>query len=313
MLLVAYLFNLSEREAEETVRFNLPAKYFVGLGVDEAPPDHSTLTVFKDRILKEKGPGYFEALFQTTIRLAKQKGIAFGSLQVIDSTHTTAKVNLDQETQRREQGKPPRDPDASLKTKGHKTVTTQAGQRLTVKDQIYGFKAHTSYNDHNQLITNLTVTTAKRDDGQEFISLIKKDLRIGAARRQHIGKRRSALGTIYAADKGYDGGDNHTYLESHGLHSAIILKTTRTTHQDKTLNDSWLKLQQSNSYRFGTYRRRRIEKKFGEEKLHHGLDRCRYLGLKRYAIQAYLTAMTVNLKRILTLSLPPPLAVGVVG
>jgi hypothetical protein len=36
-------------------------------------------------------------------------------------------------------------------------------------------------------------------------------------------------------------------------------------------------------------------------KKHHGFGRCRYLGLSRYAIQGYLTAIVVNLKRIVKL------------
>jgi len=47
--------------------------------------------------------------------------------------------------------------------------------------------------------------------------------------------------------------------------------------------------------------RRKIEGKFGEMKKHHGFRRCRYLGLLRYAIQGYLTAIEVNLKRIVKL------------
>ena len=58
----------------------------------------------------------------------------------------------------------------------------------------------------------------------------------------------------------------------------------------------------SPTYQESTPKRKQIEKKFGEEKKHHGLDRCRYLGLKKYAIQAYLTAMVVNLKRIMLLT-----------
>jgi len=41
--------------------------------------------------------------------------------------------------------------------------------------------------------------------------------------------------------------------------------------------------------------RYQIERKFGEAKQYHGLPkRCRYLGIWRYAIQAYLTAIALN-------------------
>jgi len=54
-LLIPYLFGISERETEQLVNVHLLAKYFVGLGVSDAPPDHSTLTVFKRRVAKIKG------------------------------------------------------------------------------------------------------------------------------------------------------------------------------------------------------------------------------------------------------------------
>ena len=47
--------------------------------------------------------------------------------------------------------------------------------------------------------------------------------------------------------------------------------------------------------------RKKIERKFGEEKKHHGLSKARYLGLMKYAVQSYFTAMAVNLKRIVTI------------
>ena len=43
MLVLSYLYKLSERQTEGFVGDSLAARYFVGLGVDEAVPDHSTL------------------------------------------------------------------------------------------------------------------------------------------------------------------------------------------------------------------------------------------------------------------------------
>lgn len=52
MELLAYLYNLSERQVENHLNENLPAKYFVGLAVDEKAPHHSTLTVFRQRLVE---------------------------------------------------------------------------------------------------------------------------------------------------------------------------------------------------------------------------------------------------------------------
>lgn len=45
MLVLSYLYKLSERQTEGFVGDSLAARYFVGLGVEEAVPDHSTLRV----------------------------------------------------------------------------------------------------------------------------------------------------------------------------------------------------------------------------------------------------------------------------
>jgi IS5 family transposase len=51
-------------------------------------------------------------------------------------------------------------------------------------------------------------------------------------------------------------------------------------------------------YQQGVRERYEIERKSGEGKQGHGLGRCRYLGLVRWAIQAFLTALALNLKRM---------------
>jgi IS5 family transposase len=48
----------------------------------------------------------------------------------------------------------------------------------------------------------------------------------------------------------------------------------------------------------GLAQRYKVERKFGEGKTGHGLARCRYIGLVKYAIQSFLTAMVLNLKRL---------------
>jgi IS5 family transposase len=54
MLLVAYLYNLSERQTEQYINDSMSAKYFLGLGMDQFAPDHSTLTKFKRRMIERK-------------------------------------------------------------------------------------------------------------------------------------------------------------------------------------------------------------------------------------------------------------------
>lgn len=270
------------------VRVHLLAKYFVGLGVDQLPPDHSTLTVFKKRLTKLKGRSVWERLLNKVLKQADEKGIVFGSIQIIDSTHTSANVNQTKDRQRTKDGKPPRDREAKggVKRVETRTVIDSCTQRkIVVKEpvRIYGYKAHVSLNESTQMITSLTVTPANEADTNQFIPLVEKD------------RDKNLPIKAVTADKGYDDGNNHTFCEERQIVPAIILKKTRTAPR-------WRELANKSVYQEAVHLRPRIEAKFGQAKVNHGFSRCRYLGLANYKIQAFLTALTLNLKRMMILT-----------
>ena len=101
--LIAYLYNLTERQVEVYINENLPAKYFVGLAVDQPAPDHSTLTVFRERLVTRGKLKVFEEMLEEIVQIALQQGIQFGSIQIVDSVHSIANVNTDKDQKR--QGK----------------------------------------------------------------------------------------------------------------------------------------------------------------------------------------------------------------
>ena len=288
MLLLSYLYNLSERQTEDLVTYHLPAKWFVGLAVDEAAPDHATLTLFKNRLLARKGEGVFQELFRDIVDLAQKRGIRFGRIQVVDSVHTVADVNVEKDEGRGKKGKGPRDPEARWGVKGSKKVREEEGEEKRQKEYFYGYKAHISLNAEAGLITSLEVTPGAAYDGHHLPSLVEQDL------AQGVGAE------IYAGDKAYDDGDNHEFLRERQLKSALRLNDYRTQKKD-THKEPWLKLLANSDYWRGLGERYKVEQKFGEAKVGHGLRRCRYLGLMRYAIQGYLTAMVLNLKRLVKL------------
>jgi IS5 family transposase len=289
MLLVSYLYNISERQTEEVANLNLAVKYFLGLGVNENPPDHSTLSAFKRRILENGKLKAFEGLLVEIVRLAQEKGIQFGSIQVIDSVHTVADVNVqkDERRQKRE-GKPPRDRGARWGVKGTRRVKDAKGRTVKQKKYFFGDKAHVSFNAETEIITSVLVTPGNGHDGHQLPKLLEKDLALGLP-----------VDTV-AADRAYDDTRNHYMLRSMGLHSAIRLNEYRTRKKDKN-KAGWIALLQESGYIQGQKERYKIERKFGEAKQGHGLRRCRYLGLIRYGIQMFLTAIALNLKRMVKL------------
>ena len=60
-------------------------------------------------------------------------------------------------------------------------------------------------------------------------------------------------------------------------------------------------MEKTDTYKAGLKVRYRIERKFGEAKQGHGFGRCRYIGTARFAIQSFLTAIILNLKRMVKL------------
>ena len=288
MELIAYLYDLSERQVEVYVNENLPAKYFLGLAVDQKVPDHSTLTVFRERLMKRGNLKVFQEMLDEIVQMALRRRIQFGSIQIVDSVHCIADVNTDKDQRRQSKGDGPRDPDARWGVKHQRKVKNTEGKKEKQTEYFYGYKAHVSMNAETNLITSVEVTSGEAYDGDHFSSLVDQDLEKGLTVK------------IYTADKAYDDGENHYYLKIKGLQSAIRLKRNRTHKKDKH-KQVWLELEESEPYQQGLKERYKIERKFGVAKRNHGLGRCRYLGLMRFAIPNFFIVLVLNLKRMVKL------------
>lgn len=289
MLVLTYLYDLSERQTEAYVNDSLSGKWFLGLAVDEASPDHSTLTAFKRRIIEQAGEACLGDLLEEIVRQAAAAGVEFGTIQVVDSTHTVADVNVPKDKRRqRKEGKPPRDGGAAWGVKGKKKVKDEQGKEVEVKDWVYGYKAHTSMNAKAEMITSVVVTAANHPDGKQFAALVERD------------QAHDLPLEIYAGDRGYDDTENHYLLKTKKLQSSLKLNDYRTEKKDRN-KEVWVKLLANEGYQAGQRERYKIERKYGEAKEYHGLRRCRYVGRMRYVIQAYLTAIMLNVKRMVRL------------
>jgi IS5 family transposase len=206
MFLLTYLYNLSERQTEEFVNFNLPAKEFVGLAVNVAAPDHSTLCVFKSRLREYGCWEQFQQVSDTVLQQAREAGIKLGSIQVVDSVHTVADVDNDADRRRQDQGRPPRDPQAQLVKKGKQSVTLPDGTVKMVERQYRGYKSHVSLNAETGLVTSLVPTAGSAADNQQFPKLLAHDEAI------------EVKADTYSGDKGYDDTDLHYRLWEKGKH-----------------------------------------------------------------------------------------------
>ena len=149
-------------------------KWFLGLAADEAGPDHLTLTKFKARIEKSGQESVLEKLLAEVIGMAVSRGVRFGAVHLVDSTHTLADVNVAEDKHRQEQGKPRRDGDARWGVKGKKGGKRR-GKKRSKPHCFRGHKMHTAMNARSEMITSLLITGVNAHEGKQFPKLVEKD------------------------------------------------------------------------------------------------------------------------------------------
>ncbi|MBN2240868.1 MAG: transposase [Dehalococcoidales bacterium] len=65
LCLLQYLYGDSDRQVIANARLNLAYKYFLGMAVDEEPPDDTTISVFRSKRLGEEK---FRQVFENIVR-----------------------------------------------------------------------------------------------------------------------------------------------------------------------------------------------------------------------------------------------------
>lgn len=81
----------SERRLMETVRLNLAHRWYLGYHLDEALPDHSSLT----RIRERYGLDIFRRCFDAVVEQCRAAGLVWGEELYLDATQVEANAALD--------------------------------------------------------------------------------------------------------------------------------------------------------------------------------------------------------------------------
>ena len=81
----------SERQLMETVSLNLAHRWFIGYDLDEAVPNHSSLT----RIRKRYGLETFQRFFEHIVQLCIEAGLVWGEELYFDGTRVEANADID--------------------------------------------------------------------------------------------------------------------------------------------------------------------------------------------------------------------------
>ena len=214
------------------------------------------------------GPEKFQEIFNTIIERARTAGLVHDRLRIIDATHLQAKVDLFRLNKSQEGEVEENSPDPDARF-----------GRKSKRKGFYGYKEHAAIDPDSELITAVEVTPGNVPDSEVFAPLVDPQA-------QEV-----------TADKGYDTNANHQKLKERGQRSSIIIKKNRTDAD--IIGQADPKSQRE---------RPSIERKFAEQKRYHGLGKARYWGLAKVTIQALITCLVVNCKRMAKLfsALPHP-------
>lgn len=279
MLLLQYLYNLSDNDIENETSDRLSFKWFLGLDVDQAVPDATTLVRFRDRL----GPATFARIFNQIVQIAQQHGLVSDQLHLVDATAIRAKVDtwrIKEQHQRQQPGIPlpanyvdtqTKDPEARF---GH----------TSPQELVYGYKGYIQMDQQNEIIVAASVNAANQQEANQLPALIDS-----AAPPQQV-----------VADKAFDTPQNQAFLAQRQIQSGIIQK--RVVSKDKLTGCFRTESTQAAPLRRQLSRiRKRIEHKIAELKRWHRLRQARFWGLAKTKIQMFLTCCAVNVKRIVKL------------
>lgn len=287
MLLLQYLYNLSDNQIENETSDRLSFKWFLGLDVDQAVPDATTLVRFRDRL----GADTFAKIFNQIVQIARQQGLVSDQLHLVDATVIRAKVDtwrIKEQHQRQNPGTPlpanyvdtqTKDPEARF---GH----------TSPQELVYGYKGYLQMDQQNEIIVATTVQAANQQEANQLPELIDS-----TTPPQQV-----------VADKAYDTPQNQAFLAQRQIQSGLIQKRVRS--HNKLTGCFRAQSTQAEPLRRQLSRiRKRIEHKIAELKHWHRLGQARFWGLAKTKMQMLLTCCAVNVKRIvklLTEDIAPP-------
>lgn len=92
MMFIGYLYGIrSERRLEKEIQTNMAYRWFLGLGITEKVPDHSTISF--NRHKRFKGTTAFQEIFDEVVEIAMKHRMVGGRVLFTDSTHLKANAN----------------------------------------------------------------------------------------------------------------------------------------------------------------------------------------------------------------------------
>lgn len=191
-LLLQQWYRLSDAELEEALNDRMSFRRFLGLSLEDASPDHTTLCRFRNRLAEA---GLAEKSFAEFERQLERNGLLLKRGTMIDATLVATPFRPGPEHEADKEATPPADADAAL--------TARQGRRGT----HYGYKAHAGVDVETRLIRRLVLTPANVNETMVADALVCGDER-----------------AVYA-DKAYAKRARRAWLRSLGIKDRIMHKS----------------------------------------------------------------------------------------
>ncbi|MNC12218.1 Transposase DDE domain protein [compost metagenome] len=199
MMLIGYLYGIrSERMLEKEIQMNLAYRWFLGLGLTEQVPDHSTISW--NRNGRFQGTEVFQDIFDEVVRLAMSHHMIAGRLLITDSTHMQANANKNRYTMqfteetplayleeleqavhdsRTTHGKKPLPPQEEAEPKKRKVSLTdpESGYMMRKgKPEGFFYLDHRTVDHKFNMITDVYVTPGNVNDSTVYMERLNRQL-----------------------------------------------------------------------------------------------------------------------------------------
>lgn len=199
-LYLQFHYDLSDRELEQRLRFDIAFRWFCGFSAFETTPDHS----FFCRFRKLVGTKRIGQLFKMIVKRSKEAGIMRSVFRFADATAIITK-----QTTWDERDRALKDGEAALNNRNVKTYSADSHARFGCKGTSkfwFGYKGHVSVDMGSNMIESIAATPANISDQAGFAHVVPRD------------------GEMVFADKAYCLAKAQQAMASRGATSAAILK-----------------------------------------------------------------------------------------
>jgi transposase len=295
-LLMAFYSIRSERQFCERLQYDLLFKWFLGLNITDDAFDHSTFSKNRKRLLEHE---LAEALLGEVVREARKRRLISEDHFSVDGTLLQAWAS--QKSVRPRDGQDPpasgggRNPEVDFhgERRTNETHVSKTDPEALFARKGRGQEARLSYAGHilmenrSGLILDLLVTqatgTAERD-----AALVMLD-------RRRLPRKRVTL----AADKGYD---TRAFVEELRQREVTPHVTQNTSNRRSAIDP---RTTRHPGYALSQRLRKRIEECFGWIKTTGAGRKLRYIGKAKNQLWATLTAIALNLVRMVNIEAQP--------